>query len=218
MVGPQWNVPVAEETNGFNLISSPMPKPELSSRVIANNLPEKTYSPTSFDLPLRKDVLQTQIPSSVTRTIETNIDPRNPPKKAVTTVHGVLYHGTSSTDPKVIHGIETNFLEKSVSKKSKKTNKKSRKDIDLKSAQKAKEQALNAAKNAYESSSTLLDSITNSVAPNPHVVLDAKAVNKREHPDIKLHQNNKVLKKRIEDLRRTPAGVRAAHTPRRLGF
>lgn len=195
-----------------------MTKPELSNRVIANDLPAKTYSPTAFDMPLRKDVLQTQIPSSVTRTIETNIDPRNPPKKAVTTVHGVLYHGTASTDPKVVHGFETNFLEKSAIKKSEKVNKKSSKDFDLKSAQNAKEQGLNAAKSTYASSSAMLDSITNNVAPIPHVVLNVNAINKREQPDLKLHLNNQALQKRIEDLSKTPAGVRAANTPRRLGF
>jgi len=195
-----------------------MPKPDLINRIISNDLPTKTYSPTSFDMPLRKDVLQTQIPSSVTRTFETSIDPRNPPKRAVNTVHGVLYHGTSSTDPKVIHGIETNFLEKSDSRKSKKFNTKSTKDFDLKSAQKAKEHGLNAAKHTYEASSAMLDSIANNIAPSPHVILNANVVNKREHPDIKLHEKNHSLQKRIEDLRRTPAGVRAAHTPKRLGF
>lgn len=217
-MGPQWNVPVVEESHGFNLISSPMPKPELIDRVIANDLPAKTYSATAFDMPLRKDVLQTQIPSSIIRTFETNIDPRNPPKKAVTSVHGVLYHGTSSTDPKVIHGFENNFLEKSAHKKARKASKKSGKDFELKSAEIAKEQGLKAAINSYKSSSGMLDSITNNVANSPHVVLNAKAINKREHLDVKLHENNQALKRRMEDLIKTPAGIRAAHTPRRLGF
>jgi len=195
-----------------------MPKPELSNRIIASDLPLKTYSPTAFDMPLRKDVLQTQIPSSVTRTIESIIDPRNPPKTSVNTVHGVLYHGTSSNDLKVNHGLETNFLEKSGNEKAGITNIKSTKDIDLKSSQQAKEEGLNHAKKTYESSSTILNNITNDVADSPHVVLNANAVNKREQPDLKLHENNQGLNKRIEDLRKTPAGVRAIHTPRRLGF
>jgi hypothetical protein len=195
-----------------------MPKPELSNRIIASDLPLKTYSPTAFDMPLRKDVLQTQIPSSVTRTIESIIDPRNPPKRSVTTVHGVLYHGTSSNDLKVNHGLETIFLEKSGNEKIGITNIKSTKDVDLKSSQQAKEEGLNHAKKTYESSSTILNNITNDVASSPHVVLNANAVNKREQPDLKLHENNQGLNKRIEDLKKTPAGVRAINTPRRLGF
>jgi len=216
VVGPQWRVPTAEESNGFNIISSPMPKPELSARVIAQDLPPRTYSPTAFDLPLRKDVIQTQIPSSVTRTIETSSDPRNPPKRPVSKVSGVLYHGTSSTDPKVIHGIETNFIEKSKIKKSKK-NRKNRKGVDLKSVHSARTDSLKHANSAYEGSSAVLGAIANNLVPSPHMILDAKVTNKREQPDLKLYENNHTLQRRLESLRKTPAGVRAAHTLRRLG-
>jgi len=196
-----------------------MPKPELTSRVIANELPPTTYSPTAFDMPLRKDVIQTQIPSSVTRTFETSSDPRFPPKKAVSTVHGVLYHGTSSTDPKVIHGIETNFFEKSSKKKNlkNKKSKKSKKDFDLHSSLRAKEAALHYAKNAFEGSDAVLNSISSSITPSPHYILDANVLNKKEQPDFRMHEDNHNLKRRLEELKRTPAGVRAAHTLRRLG-
>lgn len=203
-----------------------MPKPNMATRVIANDLPAKTYSPTSFDLPLRKDVLQTQIPASVTRTIETSTDPRFPPKKPVTRVSGTLYHGTGSTEAKVIHGIETTFLEaKSKSKKHRRGNKYhiasndknktccKKKNFVQKDAKKFREEALNHAKKTYNSSNAVLENIS---LPTPHMVLDVKTTNKREHPDIKLYDNNHNRQKRIEDLRKTPAGVRAAHTPRRF--
>lgn len=92
-----------------------MPKPELAPRIIADELPPVTYSRSSFDMPMRRDVLQADIPISTTRTIETNIDPRFPPKKQVQVVRGTLYHGTGSTDEKVIHGIPS-FLQKKAKK------------------------------------------------------------------------------------------------------
>ncbi len=193
-----------------------MPKPELQTRIIANEFPERTYSPTSFDLPLRKDVIQTQIPNSITRTFETRTDPRFPPKRAVSTVKGVLFHGTSSVDPRIIHGIDTNFIEKKVKKKNLK-NKKSRKQFDLKSVSEASRDALHHAKSVYETSHAVLNNISTQLVPSSEMVLDAKVLNKREHPQIKLYENNKTLNNRIEELKRTSAGVRAAHTLRRLG-
>jgi len=68
-----------------------MPRPELRSRILAQDI-EKTYSPTAFDMPLRKDVIQAEIPNSVTRTIEASIDPRFPPKKRVTKQNASFVH------------------------------------------------------------------------------------------------------------------------------
>jgi len=224
---------LAENNKGFDLISSPMPKPQLTSRVIANELPQTTYSPTAFDLPLRKDVIQTQIPASVTRTVETATDPRFPPKKAVTKVNASLYHGTGSTDAKVVYGVESSFLEnKSGSKKnlkrnSKKINRENRynihsgkkckcknKDYVEEDAKLFKEEGLHHAKKAYEASDSILGSISD---PTPHMILDVKTLNKKEQPDLKLYENNNYRKRRLQELKRTPAGVRAAHTIRRFG-
>ncbi len=204
-----------------------MPKPNMASRVIANDLPAKTYSPTAFDMPLRKDVIQTQIPSSVTRTFESSTDPRFPPKRPVTRVSGTLYHGTGSNDVKVIHGLEPRFLQIKSKKKHAKGEHKhniaaeSKEKIDCRKknfvqteTEKLKEEGLKHAKKTFESSSAVLDSI--SLPTIPHVILDVKTLNKREQPDIKLHENNHHRQKRMEDLRKTPAGVRAAHTPRRF--
>lgn len=196
-----------------------MPKPNMATRVIATNLPPKTYSPTAWDLPLRKDVVQTQIPASITRTIETSSDPRSPPKKPVKKVAGTLYHGTGSSDPRVVHGIETSFLQKKIKTRGKKARESSKRPIRsnenllVKSAKALREQGVKHAKKAFDTSSAVLGSIS---GPNRSMVLDVKMTNKREHPDLRLYENNDVLKKRVEALRKTPAGVRAAHTPRRF--
>lgn len=89
-----------------------MPKPDLTTRIIATDLPGKTYTGTSFDDPKRKDVVQTDLPTQVTRTYEETIDPAGKKKKAVQTVSGTIYHGTGSTDPNVVFGTRPAFIEK----------------------------------------------------------------------------------------------------------
>jgi hypothetical protein len=128
VVGPQWDIPLGTKKSDFNRIASPMPRPDSPTplkRIIANDLPPVTLSPSSFDMPLRRDVLQVDIPDAVTKTTETNFDPRFPTKRPVARVSGTLYHGTGSTNPKIVHGIP-NFLETS-SKKNKKLTKKATK-------------------------------------------------------------------------------------------
>jgi hypothetical protein len=44
------------------------------------------------------------------------------------------------------------------------------------------------------------------------MILKTKMTNKREQPDIKLHENNRALKRRVYENRYTPAVVRAMHT------
>lgn len=192
----------------------------MATRVIAKDFPAKTYSPTAWDLPLRKDVVQTQIPASVTRTIETSSDPRSPPKKAVKKVAGTLYHGTGSSDPRVIHGIETNFIQNKIKSKEKKARKNNKRpasrnveNLVVKSSKALREQGVQHAKKAFDTSSAVLGGVG---LPTPSMVLDVKMTNKREHPDVRLYENNEVMKKRVDALRKTPAGVRAAHTPRRF--
>ena len=89
-----------------------MPKPDLKTRIIAADLPPRTYTPTSFDNPLRKDVIQADMPTMVTRTREESSDPRSPPKRPVPKITGTLYHGTGSLDPRVVHGTIPSFIEK----------------------------------------------------------------------------------------------------------
>ena len=187
-----------------------MPKPELKTRVIAHNLPEKTYSETSFDYPKRKDVLQTDIPVMTTRTVEELHDPRHPPKRAVKSMKGTVYHNTGSTDSNVLYGSHHSFIEKSGHKSRK--SRKNRRGI-VQEVRKLRTEALNNAKKSYEVSGNMLDSIN----AGPRMILNAKTINKSEHPQLRLYENNKALHQRIESLRKTPFGVKAAHTLRRMG-
>jgi len=218
VVGPQWSVPGAEVTDGYNLISSPMPKPDLKTRIVAANLPDKTYTPTSFDNPLRKDVIQADMPTQVTRTREESSDPRSPAKRPVPKISGTIYHGTGSLDPKVIHGTIPSFVEKSQKKSTKKSklskNKRCRsKGSHFDNARKLRVDGLAAAKQAYARSGAMLGAIDAS----PKMVLDVHTTNKREQPDIHQYENNAYLRARVNGMRRSPHGVKAAHTIRRLG-
>ena len=209
-------MPVSEDDKGYSHISSPMPKPELTTRIIANDFPSKTYSPTSFDLPLRKDVVQTQIPTSVTRTFENSSDPRHPKKVPVARVTGTLYHGTGSVDPRVVHG---SFLEKKIRMKRKKISEKKCKNVDsdIKDTLQSKKEGLHYARQTFDTASAMLGSITNGQVDSPHMILNVDVQNKREQPDLQIYAENENRKHRLAALRHTPAGVRAAHTLRRLG-
>lgn len=201
-----------------------MPKPDLKQRVIAKDYPEKTYTTTSFDEPKRKDVIQTEIPVATTRTYEENNDPRFPKKKPVEVVQGTVYHGTGSTDPNVVFGSRHSFIEKSGSKKAKKTNKKSKK-TSKKTLKKNKKDiheevkkmrvgGLEHAKEAYTNSGIMLDSIV--TGNGNKMILDAKTTNKSEQPDLRLYEENQYKHDRVEKMRRTPHGVKALHTLRRM--
>merc|ERR1712151_38482 len=122
VVGPQWGVPKADVTDGFDIIGSPMPKPDLSNRIISDYFPDHTYTGTSFDVPKRQDVIQSDLPTQTTRTFEETLDPKGKSKKPVQTVTGTIYHGTGSTDPNVVFGgkfIESNSKEIEERKKGK---------------------------------------------------------------------------------------------------
>ena len=190
-----------------------MPKPDLKTRIIATDLPGKTYTGTSFDNPMRKDVVQTELPTMVTRTREESHDPRGAPKKPVKIVHGTVYHNTGSVDPKVVFGSRHSFMEKSNAKskaqtkakktssktkskaqsKAKKTSsktksKKSKRDI-YQQAKNLRVDGLHHAKEAYSRSGTMLGAIT----AGSRIILDAKTTNKAEHPheELKQYENNK---------------------------
>ena len=200
-----------------------MPKPDIKTRIIAADLPPRTYTPTSFDNPLRKDVIQADMPTQITRTREESSDPRHPAKRAVPKISGTIYHGTGSLDPKVIHGTIPSFVEKSTKKKSSKSNLRKRrndggvhcrnKDHVFQKARGLRVDGLAAAKQAYARSGAMLGGITAS----PKMVLDVHTTNKREQPDIFQYENNAHLRSRVNGMRRSPAGVKAAHTLRRLG-
>merc|ERR1712151_262433 len=188
--------------------------PDLKTKIIAGDLPPKSYTPTAFNSPLRKDVVQADMPTQITRTREEASDPRRPPKRPVPRTGGTMYHGTGSIDARVIHGSIPSFMEKKT-KKSKRGKGNCRgKDFVFQDARKLRIDGLNAAKEAYTRSGAMLGGITAS----PKMVLDVHTTNKRESPDwIHQYENNAYLKARVNGMRRSPHGVKAAHTLRRLG-
>jgi hypothetical protein len=220
IVGPQWAPPIAEENNGFKHIASPMPRPELVTRIQPSEFAPVTYSPSAFDVPLRKDVIQSDIPQATIRTIEERIDPRNPPKRLVPVVHGTLYHGTGSVDPKVVHGsntdaYSTNFIQNKLRKlKHKKHHRSQNKhNIDV---QNLRQESVRIARATDEKADSMMDKITHNLAGENHMIIPVDVMNKRDTLDLKMHENNQALRKNIEKLRHTPAGVRAANTLRKL--
>jgi hypothetical protein len=195
-----------------------MPKPDLKTRIVAHNLPDKTYTGTSFDNPKRKDVIQVDLPTQVTRTVEESHDPRAAPKKSVKIVKGTVYHNTGSVDPNVVFGSHHSFIEKNgaKSRKAKKItkNKKNKKDVH-EEVRNLRVDGLHHAKEAYARSGNMLDAINS----GSRIILDAKTTNKSEHPheELRQYEDNKYLHNRLAGMRRTPHGVKAAHTVRRMG-
>jgi hypothetical protein len=216
IVGPQWRAPIAEENNGFKHIASPMPKPELITRIQPNEFAPVTYSPSAFDVPLRKDVIQSDIPQATIRTIEERIDPRNPPKRLVPTVKGTLYHGTGSVDANVVTGgqhadlesFSTNFIQKKHKHHGRRHN--------VNDVQHLRSESVKIARATDEKADYMMDKISHNLAGESHMVIPVEVMNKRDTLDLKMHENNKALKRNIERLRHTPAGVRAANTLRKL--
>lgn len=70
--GHLWSPPMGntQSNNGFTHISSPHAAPPSVKvdRIIANELPSPKMSASSLDLPLRKNVIQVDIPNSATTT------------------------------------------------------------------------------------------------------------------------------------------------------
>jgi hypothetical protein len=213
VVGSQWRVPVSEDDRGYKLIASPMPKPDIPiTRIQPTELPPNTYSSSAYDVPFRRDVIQTEIPQATIRTVETRFDPRFPPKKPVQVVHGTLYHGTGSTDPKIVHGL-ARFAEK---KSKKQVFHHTDHSLERAHASAMKNEGLNIAKNTEQRSTDAMYRLSHNIEGENHMVLNVDVLNRRDTPDLKLYENNKTLQERIHRLRYTPAGVRAANTLRKL--
>jgi hypothetical protein len=79
-----------------------------------------------------------------------------------------------------------------------------------------KNEALAHASDAEEKASSMLYSITDNPSVGSKMILGVDLMNRYEQPDLRLHENNMAIPKRLAELRNTPAGVRAAHTLRRL--
>jgi hypothetical protein len=251
-VGPQWRPQIQEADADFNAISSPHPKPQISKRIIANDLPPVTVSPSSFDLPMRKDVVQIDLPQSKTRVTEERIDPRIPVKVPVQKVGGTMYHGAKTTNENIVQGLP-NMLEKSsaentvktkknknnvrVTKKARKTQHKAQHrahklrkhpNADLDQARSFRNEAKAYAHSSHINASNILSSVINKipqpvdpVLKNPlargsDMILDVDVVNRREFPDMKIHEHNHTKHRMIEDMKQSPEGVRAMHTYSKL--
>jgi len=222
VVGPQFDIPYAEPNTVYHQIASPMPRPDYTTRIIPNDLPPKTYSPTSFDLPMRKDVMQSYLPVGRTETIESHLDPRLPPLKPVPVVQGTMYHGTKSVDPLVNHGLNTDpfvmhsFLQKKMKKKARKSRKSHKKSKQDRPIGEIRRDATGMAHTADIRSSHILNLMTPWPAMNlGTMVLPVEMLNKRD-PTVKQYADNRALYDRLHDLRLTPQGVRSAHTRRFL--
>jgi len=61
-----------------------------------------------------------------------------------------------------------------------------------------------------------MNSVTNNPAGSPHMIVGVELANRYDQPDLRIHTHNAALQNRIRSMRNTPAGVRAAHTMRKL--
>ena len=188
-----------------------MPKPDLTSRIIADELPATSYSQSSFDMPKRKDVIQIDIPQATIKTTEEHEDPRFEKKRAVSRVHGTLFHGTGSTDPLVVHGLGFRQIEKVKNKK------KVQSSSPSEFARNARKEGVTNALEAERRADRVMEDITNNLGGTNEMILPVTVTNTKEKPDFISNEENNALKHRVEKLRKTSIGVRAAHTPRRMG-
>lgn len=97
-------------TNGFNHVASPYVKPAAPKkvdRIIANNLPGKTLSASTYDLPARKNVLQINLPNSTTKTTHLAYNAYTTPPSSFNNLRASL-HGIDTVSKKELHG---RFLE-----------------------------------------------------------------------------------------------------------
>lgn len=125
--GNVWSPPQGnpESDGGFSHIASPHPgaKPKKGDRIIANDLPGKTMSASTFDLPKRKDVLQINLPESTTKTTSYSYNAYTTPTAVVNNLrHKATLHGIDSVTQMVLHGrfqeVDVQFDNKEVSQAS----------------------------------------------------------------------------------------------------
>ena len=226
VVGPQWRVPVAGDASPYKHISSPHPEPNYNSRIVPHDLPERTHSHNSFEMPKRKDVVQIDLPYGVTRTKEKYFDPRMPFKVPVPTSAGTLYHNTGSVNasenmansqeataagPQTLN-TQLNFTEKKHTKKNLGKKHKQVNGLSNDDVKRIKVQSLDHAKVAEIKAARMLHAMT----PHPEagestMKIGIKLSNKREH-DFGLHRNNAARQETIEYLKGKALGIRAEVT------
>jgi hypothetical protein len=197
-------VPIEEDNRGYNIISSPMPKPERPvNRIIADEFPEKTYSKSVYDMPLDRDVFRVNPPPSKTTTVNYGYDPRFPPKLPVNSFVGRVNYNTANTNAE-INTPGVNFLEKS------------RKRIDNrpnKTPHSLRDEGLIHAINARASGDRIMSRLAHSDGED-RMILNTVTTNRRDN-SFNAYTNH--INHRINSRRESYAGVRSAHTYNRLG-
>ena len=198
------------------LAKSTIKNSKSSSRLNSQGPMDRDYQvqPKTY-YPLRKVVHpQPHVQRELSKVQEKPVDLRNSHTTTIVPkLTGTIYHGESS-EQKSVHGTSPSFLEKTT-KKNKKSKKRSHgNDKVFHQARSLRIDGLRAAKEAYTRSGAMLGAIDAS----PKMVLDVHTTNKREKPDmINQYENNAYLRARVNGMRRSPHGVKAAHTLRRLG-
>jgi hypothetical protein len=153
--------------NGFTKIASPVPKAPAAKpvdRIIANDLPAKTTSASSFDLPARKNVIQINLPNSVTKTSELSYNAFKTPASSFNNLRATL-HGINTVGKRELHGrfMEIEKPEKSV--------------VDMNQLKNASQTALKQAKKIEAAAAKLAATIN----PKPKgYVMGITTVNKKE--------------------------------------
>lgn len=221
VVGPQWRVPRNEAENKYTHISSPHPEADFSHRIIADDLPDRTHSHNSFEMPKRRDVVQIDIPYSSTHTRQRYWDARLPDKGPVDEVSGTQYHGTKSAN--AVHNFANNSVATAAGpqtkdsmysfaeKKNKKSNlKKGKKWTILKNTD-VKDIKTNAVREAVDAEDRAYKLLYN-MTPHPELgdgsmALGIDVKNKRDLA-FGLHHNNRAKSRYIDYLKTKEQGVR----------
>jgi len=167
--GNLWTPPTGnpESDGGFSHIASPHPgaKPKTGDRIIANELPGKTMSASSFDLPKRGDVLQINLPQSTTKTTNYSYNAYTTPVTQVNNLRQkASLHGIDSVVPRVLHGRFQEMEEEGLK-------------IDQNEIKTASADALSQAKKVEKSAAALAAGLT----PEPtNLVLPVTMKNKKD--------------------------------------
>jgi hypothetical protein len=187
----KWSPPAGNATpdGGFNKIASPAPKSPQSqgSRVIASELPGKTYSASSFDLPDRKNVIQINLPNSTTKTSQLSYNAYTTQTSKFNNLKATLHGISSDLDKPVYHGrfIQTENSDKNHNEEMKKSDEKDINKI-VKDVKVASNDALTQAKKVENKAKNLAASVT----PDPtNLAIPVLMKNKKESLFLKLKDN-----------------------------
>lgn len=214
VVGPQFNFDDHLPMKAIRHISSNVGEDDnepKSPRIIASELPPRTLSPTSFDLPKDEHVMRIDLPLSKKSETTTYVDPRRPKMIEVETTPGLLHHNLGSTHIQPSEN-EIAFTEK----KSKKKSKKSHTSPIVNSTARNNQQistltnkAINHAQIAERKARQILSRITNTNTDGKFP-LKIVSLNNREisaNAQVEKSSNNQALQKIRNESNKTPTGI-----------